>query len=88
TVWPVAACASLSSISGFLSLSSAFLSRLSGFFGDKNGSQRRIIIIFWFSTIDWFFARFGYVRQGNLSDIKTGEGAKNGKRRVFKLPAI
>lgn len=33
-----------------LSLTSAFLSRLSGFFGDKNRSQRRIIIISWFST--------------------------------------
>jgi hypothetical protein len=76
TVWPVASCVFLSSISGFLSLSSAFLSRLSGFFGDKNRSQRRIVIIFWFSTIGWLCARIYYVRQEQLSDIKTGEGAE------------
>ncbi|MGX7347341.1 hypothetical protein ACWM9A_15980 [Acetobacter pasteurianus] len=62
TVWPVAACASLSSISGFLSLTSAPLSQLSGFCGDKKGSQLWIIIIFWLSTKPSFFRAPIYLR--------------------------
>lgn len=34
---------------------------------------------------DWLWARIYYVRQENLSDIKTGEGPKTEKQSFLKL---
>jgi hypothetical protein len=36
---------------------------------------------------DWLRARIFYVRQENLSDIKTGEGAETEKQLFLKLVA-